>query len=252
MPIFRRDSKNRIAIASDGVLWGVARREASSDRDDPVIHAKLVQHAFELGVDERAICGFRPPVRVGFDGTSRHPPLAIPGPENPRCPSCVSLLGLAVTPESEAISPVLLATAEGGDGDDPGDGVSEEGEIQDGEDAEVAPLEETSEVAESFDAADEPADVDANARDSTWAPRRSSARRGGRVTVPPGRRTIVASVPDRLRGLAVAANVEDPKSPVRVQSVAVGENGEITITLNQRAVAPVEVVWFVVSGPHRT
>jgi len=164
----------------------------------------------------------------------------------------VSLLGLAVTPDSEVISPVLLATAEGRDGDEPGDGVADDAPSDDIVDDAPEVEQEISEVSESPTAADDPADLDANARDSTWAPRRSSARRGGRVTVPPGRRTIVAHVPDRLRGLAVAANVEDPNSPVRVQSVAVGENGEITITLNQRTVVPVEVVWFVVSGPHRT
>jgi hypothetical protein len=181
----------------------------------------------------------------------------------------VSLLGLAVAPDTEVISPALLATAEASDGDEPDDGIGDEpGEgvadepPTDAEDGVPSLDEVISEEAEAItfaatDAdmpvdADDPADVDASARDSTWAPRRSSARRGGRVTVPLGRRTIVASVPDRLRGLAVAANVEDPKSPVRVQSVAVGENGEITITLNQRTVAPVEVVWFVVSGPHRT
>src|SRR5436190_23078196 len=102
MPAFRRPNKNAVEVASDQVIWGVARREGASDRDDPLLHSGLMQHAFLFGVDDEAICGFRPPARVGFVGTAKMPQLAMPPRESPRCPKCAGLLVSASTP-SEAL-----------------------------------------------------------------------------------------------------------------------------------------------------
>jgi len=244
MPIFRRGQKDRLELGAEDVIWGVPRREGASDRDDPLVHAGLVQHAFEIGIDDRAICGFRPPVRVGFDGASRDPELALPNDANPRCPKCVTALAEATSAEATAEDAPERA---------------EDAVQADPEPIELSPIDDlgATDVADAGAGIeeDEPVADDqasSSARDSAWAPRRSSARRGGRTTVPAGRRSAVVQLPDKLRGYAIAANVDGQKGSLRVESVAVGEDGQLRITLNERAATPVDVVWFVVSGPDRS
>jgi hypothetical protein len=74
------------------VLWGVPRRAGYSDTDDPEQHAGVTQHAFELGLDERAICGFVAPRRRSMASLETRPQLATAGPDNPRCSRCDALI----------------------------------------------------------------------------------------------------------------------------------------------------------------
>ena len=77
----------------DSVLWGVARREGCNDLDDPRAHAGLTQHAFALGQDDRALCGFRPPRRRSPFSPEPRPELAGASSDyNPTCRACVSLV----------------------------------------------------------------------------------------------------------------------------------------------------------------
>jgi hypothetical protein len=69
--------------------WGVARRSWSFDIEDPALHRGLVQHAFVLGRDHLAICGWETPLKRSFQGP-RQPLLALAGPDNPRCPACLA------------------------------------------------------------------------------------------------------------------------------------------------------------------
>ena len=54
--------------SSDGVQWGVVRMEGCFDTGDTSRHAGIVQHAFPLGRDWLAACGFQPPLQRAFDG----------------------------------------------------------------------------------------------------------------------------------------------------------------------------------------
>lgn len=73
-------------FAAVDIEWGIRRRSGYSQMDDPVAHRGLVQHAFLMGVDTRAICGYKP-LRWR---QRRAAPLAIPTSENPYCPECWS------------------------------------------------------------------------------------------------------------------------------------------------------------------
>ena len=75
------------------VIWGVPRRAGLDEQDDPKAHAGLTQHAFEIGNDERAICGFEPPKRASGPTAKARAQLAMPNPRlNPRCPKCLKLM----------------------------------------------------------------------------------------------------------------------------------------------------------------
>ncbi len=79
---------------TSGILWGVTRREGCLDLDDPKAHAGLVQHAFALGNDERAVCGYRPPRRRSAFSKAMRVELTAPSPEyNPPCGKCLSRVG---------------------------------------------------------------------------------------------------------------------------------------------------------------
>jgi len=79
------------------VIWGVPRRAGLDEQDDPKAHGGLTQHAFELGNDERAICGFEPPKRASGPTAKPRAQLAVPNPRlNPRCPKCVKLIAVPV------------------------------------------------------------------------------------------------------------------------------------------------------------
>jgi len=239
MQIFRRTRKDLLQVAADGVLWGVARRQAASDRDDPVLHAGLVQHAFQLGNDERAICGFRPPVSTGFGGRARVPQLALPGPDNPQCSRCVRLMTAAVPPPGKA--------TETRRGPEPGQASTQA--IDD--DALDAAL--SIETAPAHDAveSDEDQKEAGTARDETKTPKRSSARRAGRIAVPQGRRSVLARLPPKLWGSAITAVIDGQKGDLHVQSVRVLDDGTVRITLNRRTPTSVDLILYVVSGPQR-
>ncbi|MGZ5367658.1 MAG: hypothetical protein ACXWDB_08010 [Aeromicrobium sp.] len=237
MPIFRRPRKDSQQFAADEVLWGVARREAASDRDDPILHSGLIQHAFVLGNDEQAVCGFRPPVSPGFGGRTRVPQLALPGPDNPQCSKCLELLARAVRAQ-------VNATASW-----PG---SESGQVStdpiDDDALEATVSIEADSSPDAAGLADEQEETE-SARDETRPPRRSSVRRAGRITVPQGRRSIVTHLPVKWHGAAITADVDGSIDDLRVQSVRVVDDGTVRITLNQRTSAPVDLVLYLVSGP---
>ena len=101
MPTLRRGNKAAPQVAPEDVIWGVPRREAASDQDDPLVHAGVTQHAFLIGVDYEAICGFKPPLRIGFVAGTKAPQLALPGRDNPRCPKCSARISSVGTLEEE-------------------------------------------------------------------------------------------------------------------------------------------------------
>jgi hypothetical protein len=238
MPIFGRPQKESPAVIADGVLWGVARREAASDRDDPLLHTGLIQHAFVLGRDEQAVCGFRPPVAAGFGGRTRVPQLALPGAHNPRCGKCVRLIA-----EAGATEPAAKETRGAAEsGQDLTDGGADDG-------LEAAVSIEADTSPEADDPADEHEDRE-SARDETRTPRRSSVRRAGRITVPAGRRSVVTNLPSKWHGAAITADVVGPDE-FRVQSIRVSDDGAVRITLNQKATVPVDLILYLVSGPER-
>jgi len=119
----------------------------------------------------------------------------------------------------------------------------------DGELGDVEELDDDVVTTEANTGVDE---ASVNARDSAWAPRRSSARRGGNATVPQGKRSVVVQLPDKLIGSVIAADIDGERGELRVRSVVADDYGTIRITLNQPAPAPVEVLWFVVSGSQRS
>jgi hypothetical protein len=70
------------------VLWGVERRPGCFDLEDPIAHAGRIQHAFPMGRDSMAVCGFRPRLRRDFDGAQRPLLAAAHQALNPRCAPC--------------------------------------------------------------------------------------------------------------------------------------------------------------------
>lgn len=84
-------------VAADQVSWGVVRLPRCFDVGDTARRAGIVSHAFPLGDDARALCGFRTPRRRLIDG-SRRPLLALPGAHNPACPTCAERVAPAVGP----------------------------------------------------------------------------------------------------------------------------------------------------------
>jgi hypothetical protein len=244
MPIFRRPRRDSQQVAAEDVLWGVARREASSDRDDPIAHSGLVQHAFVLGADEQAICGFRPPVSVGFDGRVRVPQLALPGPDNPQCSKCLQLLARS--------GPAQVMPTESFPGVEPSRASAEVIDDDALEAAVSIQAEPALDAVQSAEEEDEEEEEAESARDETRTPRRSSVRRAGRIMVPQGRRSVVTVLPAKWHGSAITAEVVGSTEDVRVQSIRVADDGAVRITLNQRTSAPVELVLYLVSGPQRS
>lgn len=280
MPIFRRSKTDSPQLTIDDVLWGVARREGHSDTDDPLVHQRLVQHAFPFGDDERAVCGFKPPKRTSRADDEPRPQLALAGPDNPRCPKCLALLLPAAGPadaidtqqtgDQEAEAPTATSVAAQD---------AEEAEAEDAEDTEAEAEPEPPPDAEAS-ADDEPSEdavgdeqigaAEVAPRHSEWSPRsgmtaeddagdgqdegatvrnRTSARRGGRVNVPAGRRSVVTELPERARNAAIAARVDAEVDDLRVESVTVNDDGTAQITLNRKTSESIDVIWFMVSGP---
>src|SRR4051794_14354753 len=95
MPIFKRANNDRELIPPEGVLWGVPRKEGSSDTDDPLVHVGVVQHAFVLGQDDQAVCGYKTPRYATTGDKTPRPRLALAGRDNPKCRKCSLAVALA-------------------------------------------------------------------------------------------------------------------------------------------------------------
>jgi hypothetical protein len=79
----------------EDVLWGIPLREGHSDDNDPAGHRGSVQHAFPLGVDVRAICGYEPPKHPTAGGRPRAALALASDAYNPRCLNCATLVRAA-------------------------------------------------------------------------------------------------------------------------------------------------------------
>ncbi len=74
---------------ADEILWGIAIRDGFDELDDPSWHREMTAHAYLLGNDGEAICGFRPP-RSRVRGRDRAR-LAFPSPGVHRtCTRCAA------------------------------------------------------------------------------------------------------------------------------------------------------------------
>src|SRR6478672_6829800 len=179
MPTIRRGSKAVPQVAPEDVIWGVPRREAASDQDDPLVHAGVIQHAFLIGVDYEAICGFKPPLRSGFVAGTKSPQLALPGRDNPRCPKCSARITSVGTLEEEVQAALAQTTTtdedliegESTDGLANGAAADEEESIDSADDADGDVEESTEdEMLDEAAAYTDEDEASVNARDSAWAP----------------------------------------------------------------------------------
>ncbi len=119
------------------VIWGVPRRAGLDEQDDPKAHGGLTQHAFEIGNDERAICGFEPPKRASSPTSKPRAQLAVPNSRlNPRCPKCLKLIAVPAV----VVEPAELEATDDAFGDE-GTG-PDEGTLADGEMPEEASTED--------------------------------------------------------------------------------------------------------------
>lgn len=251
MPILRRGSTSNAAL-TEGVLWGVPRRDGASDTDDPLAHVGVVQHAFVLGQDDRAVCGFKTPRYPTVADRSSRPRLALAGPDNAKCPRCravlassggtLEVLAPATEPAGDGQEPLLdiqpLASVDGDATEIPSatDVGAEEARQDD------PPGRETN--GREDDATRESAEPDA--RLSTTVRRRASVRQGGRVTVPTGRRSVAVQLPSFARGSAIAAEIDGDPGDMQVEAVTVTKDGLAQVTLNARATTPIDVVIYIV------
>jgi hypothetical protein len=110
LPTGRSGNRQRRLYTEDDLLWGVPRRSGYDQQDDPKAHAGQMQHAFEPGNDERAICGFESPKRASGATQKPKPQLAVPTARlNPRCPKCVRLISVPVQEQTEGAGPTAVA-----------------------------------------------------------------------------------------------------------------------------------------------
>jgi hypothetical protein len=269
MPIFKRSNNDHPLTEPEGVLWGVPRREGSSDTDDPLVHVGVVQHAFVLGQDDRALCGFKTPKYATTGDKTPRPRLALAGRDNPRCRKCTAAVALSpghvddeLAPESAAAGPAVsfveaapdeveLVLPSDGAHEEVGDGVMADGSSEDGTiepfDTAVAEPDagsEISEASEDSEASEERPDPQTT---RAAAKRRTSVRRGGHVTVPAGRRSVVVRLPSSARGSAIAAEIDGDPGDLHVQVVRMPKDGFAQVTLNRKANTSIDVVLFFVS-----
>jgi hypothetical protein len=243
MRLFRGSKQDKTRWFEDEVLWGVPRREGYSDTSDPLAHTGLTQHAFEFGIDDRAICGFEPPRRPSRSYRDPRPQLALAGTDNPRCPRCAALLE-----RRSAIGVDELAPEQRG-----GETLAQAAGIPhrslEERPSKFAPREPGWELRQTVETdGDDAGEAAPQAERRTTAGRRS-VRRGGIAVVPAGRKSIVIDVPE-VTGLAgIVANVEPPVEDLRVATVTLAEGGKATIGLSRTAPAPVRVAWYLVLGP---
>jgi len=91
MRLFRR-SKQAREFDVDTLLWGVQRRRGYGVVDDPGAHRGRYQHAFVIGDDTVALCGFKPTSRWR---PNFKVPVAMATDYNPRCLRCVAVIPFA-------------------------------------------------------------------------------------------------------------------------------------------------------------
>lgn len=244
MRLFRGSKQDKTRWFEDEVLWGVPRREGFSDTSDPLAHKGLTQHAFEFGIDDRAICGFEPPRRPSRIYQDPRPQLALAGTDNPRCPKCAALL------ERRSAIGVDEATPEqrGEETSAQAAGIAQRSLEE--RPSKFAPREPGWDLRQTVETHgdDDPGAAAPQAERRPTAGRRS-VRRGGIAVVPAGRKSIVIDVPE-VTGLAgIVANVEPPVEDLRVATVTLAEGGKVTIGLSRTAPTSVRVAWYLVLGP---
>lgn len=253
---------------ADEVLWGIVRRREHSDIDDPSAHAGRVQHAFLLGDDSKALCGFRPRriATTADDG----PVLAVPSPRyNPMCPRCSAVVsqptGRVLLPRLEARMPVAIS-------------VEERAEPEPIAIELPAPIALAAHSATDLDswmpqpivaqpAAPTSATVALVPYDARMTPsvvtvplpakharprsRRRSVRKGGIVTAMPGEASVMIEVPALADGASVVAHVADEIIGARVSAVAIVGNTTVAIELDSPVTSATDVAWFIVSPVRR-
>lgn len=261
------------------VIWGVPLREGHSDDDDPRAHQGVAQHAFEIGSDERAVCGFEPPKRTHGTYKAPRPQLGLPsGRYNPRCKKCAALV-VAVGSEADAVSEPAAAI-EARSGEMIGTHVTPTAEVPTEELAEEEPIDaaepqrepvepepaeaETAEAERADDDAADDSEAHADEATATVVERESIEPESwvaeaapdsdvtsmteigwqGSLTVPAGRATVVIEAADAVGAQVVARVVRGPHG-IFVESVTV-EKGRPTVRLNAPADVPVTVAWLVV------
>ncbi|HEY7024115.1 MAG TPA: hypothetical protein VH371_04050 [Candidatus Limnocylindrales bacterium] len=77
-----------MSIDRADVLWGIRRQAGNGDLFDPASQAGVKAHAFAVGRDDVAVCGFRP---LRFR-RRRAMPLAAASEYNPQCTMCLARL----------------------------------------------------------------------------------------------------------------------------------------------------------------
>lgn len=174
------------------------------------------------------------------------PTASPPADEKPAAPPVP-----AESPESQAASEPAddkAASEPAGDEEadqghpDSGDDGQPENAQAGSEPAEELPVEEppAEEPAVGEPAVGEPAELRVPSHPST------RVRRGGLITIPAGRQSVLAELPASAHGAAIAAEIDGGAGQIRVQSVALNEDGTLRITLNQPTAEPIDVMWFVV------
>ena len=266
------------------MIWGVPLREGHSDDDDPRAHQGVAQHAFEIGSDERAVCGFEPPKRSHGIYKAPRPQLGLPsGRYNPRCKKCAALVvpvgseaddtgqpaaavearpdemigrHVASTAESVSTQPAAETAADELAEEEPTDDAELEAEPAEAEPAEAEPAEDhdaaEAHIAEVEKGAAtvgerqsvEPESWVAEAAPSDDVTSMSEIGWQGSLTVPAGKASAVIVAADAVGGQVVARVVRGP-SGIFVESVSV-EKGKPTVRLNAAADVPVTVAWLVV------
>jgi len=96
-----------MSIDRSEVLWGIRRQAGSGDMFDPASQAGAKAHAFAVGHDDVAVCGFRP---LRF-GRRRAMPVAAATAYNPQCTKCLARLP-EVTKSAVAVLPTLSERVE--------------------------------------------------------------------------------------------------------------------------------------------
>jgi hypothetical protein len=199
------------------------------------MHVGVVQHAFLLGQDERALCGFKTPKYSTTADRTPRARLALAGPDNPRCPKCSEALALSPTPIDEEAQRLDERLPPARMLDEP-DLVAP----RDGHSPDPAP------PAVPADVVGDPS-PEAGSGPTSAAKRRTSVRQGARVTVPAGRRSAAVQIPVVARGSAIAAEIDGDAGDLQVEGVTVTRDGFAQVTLDRRATTAVDVQLYFVT-----
>ena len=85
------------------VSWGIQLRPGYCDSSNPAAHHGATQHAFLLGHDTMALCGFRA-VNGGFGRKRKVAKLGLPSADhNPRCSRCTKQV---IAPAAGVVAPL--------------------------------------------------------------------------------------------------------------------------------------------------